>query len=315
MSKKVWEGGGIPFGYEYDKENTRLNVNKNESEILKKIFKLAASGYGVSKIADFLNSNGMKPRRSEFWSGQTITYLLHPNRISFYTGFDDNGKPGSWTALLTKSIADKIPIRERLSTPSKKQGVKSEYLLSGIDLTHCGHCGGRIKSSVTIKPNKKNVYYVCSRRQASGMSTCNAKLHRSELINELVLGDLRTKLASDLSGFIEKVREKKFEWLKNKFDIDSRKLNEIISGSGSKADIFNAYQKEANRMVEELEEFEYSFSDDIFPVVLPSNTFAQQRRVLKRNIAQVLVYDEYIEIQYKFPINMKGDFVLKLSLV
>ena len=75
-----------PFGYDFIKSGTytkkgverqKLIINKTESKIVEEIFNLyVKKGYGIGRIAKYLNDKKIKPRRSKLWSTSTVGKML-----------------------------------------------------------------------------------------------------------------------------------------------------------------------------------------------------------------------------------------------
>src|SRR5699024_11655429 len=78
--KGLWNGGAI-LGY--DSVNKHLVINKDESKIVKKIFKLRADGMGYKSIVKRLNSSGYKTKKEKDFSISSIKFIVN-NYI--YTG-------------------------------------------------------------------------------------------------------------------------------------------------------------------------------------------------------------------------------------
>ena len=110
------EKGRVPnivFGY--DKtigDYFNLSINENEAMAIRQIFQwYTGEGYGGSKIANMLNERGIKPKRGNNWSQNSVCRIL-TNEI--YTGKIINGK---------EEIADFL-------TGQRKEKDESEWLVT-----------------------------------------------------------------------------------------------------------------------------------------------------------------------------------------
>ncbi|MGF7057181.1 recombinase family protein [Brassicibacter mesophilus] len=66
---------GLPFGY--DIESGYLKVNRNESDVIKEIYRLYLNeGYGSQKIARELNSRNIKTKKGVKWSQTQVARIL-----------------------------------------------------------------------------------------------------------------------------------------------------------------------------------------------------------------------------------------------
>ena len=110
------EKGRVPnivFGY--DKtigDYFNLSINENEAKAIRQIFRwYTEEGYGGSKIANMLNERGIKTKRGNNWSQNSVCRIL-TNEI--YTGKIINGK---------EEIADFL-------TGQRKEKDESEWLVT-----------------------------------------------------------------------------------------------------------------------------------------------------------------------------------------
>lgn len=311
--KTNWSGGGVPYGYSYNKEINKLETNKEEKKVLQRIFTLASEGYGVQKIANDLNSRGITNRSGGKWSSTTITYMLHPVRLKFYCGIRDNER-GNWEPLLSEQLFNKIPQHETLTQSSKKKINRKEFLLSGTNIFICGHCKGNVKASVTTRNNgdkqTKNTYYLCGHRQTRGISQCtSSKLHRQDTIDRLVLDDLKVQLSSKNAFFISEYITKLQNNLEDKiFNLVKESDDNLPLKENIKEENFIDSDKILENLREKLKEFSYFFSEDVHPIITPMLSFDDHRKAVVRNIRKIYLYSDRLEIFYKFPINKMLEF-------
>jgi site-specific DNA recombinase len=74
-SRGGFAGGSAPYGYERDLEGGLIPV-AHEAEIIRKIFSLRAEGAGYLRIAQALNTDGIRGKRGGQWNASTIRYIL-----------------------------------------------------------------------------------------------------------------------------------------------------------------------------------------------------------------------------------------------
>jgi hypothetical protein len=299
-------GGSVPYGYIYNSEKNILEPMPNEVQVLQKIFRLAIAGYGGKKIANELNEANIPTRHGAKWSTTTVDGLLTEKRLQFYMGYHiDSGKKGDWFPILLKSVYDRIPVK---TDKKKKYQAREKFLLSGHgDLFICGHCNSNVKASVTIKPQKRILYYLCTRKQINGTSQCpDSKLVRQEIIDKIVLTDLKVQLSrvNEINKFITTLREFKHEELKNILGASCNKINKVINKNVlSIADLYSL--RDVINLQNTIEEYSYFFSDDIFPVLNKRS----KNDSIERNIDQIILYNDRVDIRYRFPINEKLEAV------
>ena len=83
-----YSGGNAPYGYKV--EDGKLVINKYEAAIAKKIFEMRGWEYTLQKIADVLNTAGIKTRTNRLWSAGTIASVL--GNEDFYRGIYKYGE-------------------------------------------------------------------------------------------------------------------------------------------------------------------------------------------------------------------------------
>ena len=110
------EKGKVPnIVYGYDKiigDYFNLSINEGEANVIRQIFKwYTEEGYGGSKIAGMLNERGIKTKRGNNWSQNSICRIL-TNEI--YTGKIINGK---------EEVADFL-------TGQRKEKDESEWMVT-----------------------------------------------------------------------------------------------------------------------------------------------------------------------------------------
>ncbi|MCL1859879.1 MAG: recombinase family protein [Oscillospiraceae bacterium] len=81
IKKTISDGGYIanaPFGYNKITINNRpsLKPDPEESKIVKMIFDMYTAGKGSNQISDYINALGVKPRRGNKFSRNTVRYIL-----------------------------------------------------------------------------------------------------------------------------------------------------------------------------------------------------------------------------------------------
>lgn len=205
------EKGRVPnivFGY--DKtigDYFNLCINENEAKAIRQIFQwYTEEGYGGSKIANMLNERGIKTKRGNNWSQNSVCRIL-TNEI--YTGKIINGKE-EIADFLTGQRKEKdesewlVTIRPELRIIEDEVFDKAQDILKGrhdsFKITHerqsnkylfstlikCKECGWSFRRTVR---QYKNTYvrWVCSGHNGKGADSCpNAvTVDEEELIQAL----------------------------------------------------------------------------------------------------------------------------------
>lgn len=78
-----WNGGRIPFGYNYDKNAETFSVNETEAAVVLKMFDLYEETHSLLQVAKALNASGSRHRSGKEWTPTTVSIIL---KSPFYTG-------------------------------------------------------------------------------------------------------------------------------------------------------------------------------------------------------------------------------------
>ena len=197
FGKKVnAEKGRVPnIVYGYDKtigDYFNLSINKEEAEVIRQMYKLyTEEGYGCAKIANMFNERGIKTKRNNNWSQNSVCRIL-TNEL--YTGKIINGKE-EVEDFLTGQRKEKdesewlVTVRPELRIIDDETYDKAQEILKGrhnsFKLTHerqsnkylfstlikCKDCGWSFRRSVR---QYKNTYvrWVCSGHNGRGADSC-----------------------------------------------------------------------------------------------------------------------------------------------
>lgn len=223
------EKGRVPnivYGYDKTKgDYFNLTINEFEAKIVKRIFDLYLNGgYGANKIAQILNSEGIKTKRDCKWSQNAISRILS-NEI--YTGKIINGKQ-EVADFLTGVRKEKdesewyVLDRPELSIIGNETFVKAARLLeqrnNSFNINHerqsnkhlystlikCACCGYSFRRTERCY---KNTYikWVCSGRNANGKDSCSnmTKIDEAELTQ--AIREYFTEILSTRQDAVKKI--------------------------------------------------------------------------------------------------------------
>lgn len=162
----IWNGGKIPFGYDYDKETKTFSVNETEAAVILMIYDIYEEEHSLLRTAQIMNEKGLLPRSGIPWNPTTIrTMLVNP----FYAGIyrynyhDEDSKTFSvkpeseWVIVENhhpaivdlnrqKRVADDLSSRKRGTAGSGLVYNRGTvHLFAG--LLRCDYCGSSMKAS------------------------------------------------------------------------------------------------------------------------------------------------------------------------
>ena len=190
------EKGRVPnIVYGYDKtigDYFNLSINEEEAKVIRQMYKwYTEEGFGGAKIANMLNERGVKTKRGNNWSQNSVCRIL-TNEI--YTGKIINGKE-EVADFLTGQRKEKdesewlVTVRPELRIIDDETFDKAQDILKGrhdsFKLTHerqsnkylfstlikCKDCGWSFRRTVR---QYKNTYvrWVCSGHNGRGADSC-----------------------------------------------------------------------------------------------------------------------------------------------
>jgi len=190
------EKGRVPnIVYGYDKtigDYFNLSINEEEAKVIRQIYKwYTEEGFGGAKIANMLNERGVKTKRGNNWSQNSVCRIL-TNEI--YTGKIINGKE-EVSDFLTGQRKEKdesewlVTIRPELRIIDDETFDRAQEILKGrhdsFKMTHerqsnkhlfstlikCKDCGWSFRRTVR---QYKNTYirWVCSGHNGRGADSC-----------------------------------------------------------------------------------------------------------------------------------------------
>lgn len=190
-SNGQWNGGKVPFGYNYDKQTREFTINESEASVINLIYDTYEANNSLTLVARTLNEKGIYPRSGTPWNPTTVSTML---KNPFYTGayrynYHDESKSGGNTS--SKHIKDRsewvyienhhpaiidaerqsrilaiLESNRRSNHRSSKTYIrKNVHIFAG--LLYCGYCGNQMQS--TIDRERADGYrpsiYACSRKR------------------------------------------------------------------------------------------------------------------------------------------------------
>jgi len=170
-----WRGGTFPMGYKSINFQGKkmLVIEPNESKWIKKVFNWYDEGKTTKWIGQQLDSNGVKPRRSNLWSLGSIQSLL---KNDLYIGQDEMvdtiNFPLKPKKLYYKSERLQIideelfnRVRDKVGSMTQRRLLKRKHkydvLLRGK--MYCGDCG--LLWGVSIVPKRYENIYRCPNKE------------------------------------------------------------------------------------------------------------------------------------------------------
>lgn len=252
------------YGYKLSDDRQHLIVNPDTSKIYKLIIEKYLEGWGQLKICKYLNTEGIKAKRSDKWHTNSVrTILTNPVYlgITIYNATtlvrDMEGKQKrvvrpeeEWVIrhnthepLITEDLFNKVQdlVKEKKDKDTKEWSCDKKYLLSGF--LYCDVCKGKIyggkqvnKSRAGKVPGTFYTFFGYVDQNRYGVCNTKTKYWNMERVDECVMKEIKD-FFQDKVLIEERIKAKQFLYNKNmvddkeerqKFNITLSKVNNAI---------------------------------------------------------------------------------------
>lgn len=312
----------FPYGYNKD-EDGYLIIEKEEAEIVKKIFKLSLEGIGTRKIAEILNEEKVptrynkigvgtiktknkftgkiteKEKKDIIWSGNTIRNII---TNSIYKGVRVfSGVEYKAPIIIEPNLWSQVNCNLRNNANNSGKKVEHKYLLKGF--LECGVCGNNMYGRTRV--NKKDNYYMCSSKRIKG-HICNNRSINIDFADACVwdilirqhqiLTDITKDDSSSISRISSEINEIK-EQIEKLEKRKKRAIKLLLDGVINEIDIKEEIET-INKKILESQKIEKNLIDEL----------SYEKRALQLRKS----HDEDIEnIKENTPFNKKKEFISK----
>lgn len=218
---------GMRAPYGYSAAEAGFAVLEHEAEVVRRIFTMYRQGKGCSKIAITLNTEGVPFREGRLWNLDTVKYILrntaYKGDLTYGVRTVDSRKrkrvrnlmphvvrEGAFPAIISPEEWDSVQeVRRKRPGPAtgtSGRAHSSRNLLTG--LLKCAGCGTHMRSSGASYGEVKYRYYVCSNIDRKGRLACDARRVRQDLLDTIVVDQLRELYGSKLArrAYVERTK-------------------------------------------------------------------------------------------------------------
>ena len=192
-SNGQWNGGRVPFGYEYDKETGEFHFRDDEIRLYYKILDLYEDSNSLTNVARVLNRNGYQTRSGNQWSANALYGILtNPWYIGSYrynvhddgVGTHERGEdewiivPAHHEPAIDESRFERIKAIMRKNSKLTRRTIDNA-VRSNIHpfagMVKCGKCGNLYYASLgtTRAAGTRPSAYNCSMRRKTDVNCTN----------------------------------------------------------------------------------------------------------------------------------------------
>lgn len=217
-SNGLWNGGRIPYGYNYDPETKEFSINEAEADVVRLIHDSYEDMRSLVRESRMLNERGLRTRAGNLWSPVSLLIILHN---VFYCGDyrynvlkeGDRQKVKDESEWITvndhhapiisreqkERIIALLDANRRLY--KKRNTYKSEkYVHVFAGLLFCGNCGKPMGATpAAAKKDWQYSKYTCPTRRKLA-SACDGKITSDPIVGEFVFNYVLNMLNAQ-SGF------------------------------------------------------------------------------------------------------------------
>ena len=226
-----WAAGRPLYGYLYNKETKKLEIDKSKVPIIRRIFQEYADGKSLFQVAKGLNSDSIPPRRiqARAWDASAVRDVLF-NPAYKGTLIVNRYQPiaQAYKVDMSKAIIIKVPaiISDALWKAAERHRKDNKHvrpirtaelwLLQG--LVTCGLCGHSFKITLV---NKKRRCYTCRGRlkvsHLDESAKCTCPSLAAKKLEDLVSGRIKAitddpkKLESMIRDTVDRLKNREAE--------------------------------------------------------------------------------------------------------
>lgn len=264
--KKGYIWANKMLGYRMNNETNTLEVVEDEAKIVKKIFELYISGYGITKICKILQSeNLINTKGTMTWSKSAIRYIISNekykgcslNQKSVYVNGIKQLNKGyekqyyiedSHKAIISKEVFDKVQkiIYERASKNQLGRGIIPPYPFTGK--IYCGICGHKYHHRFNNTNKSWRVaIWSCKNKQDNGKIVCASTDIKETVLKEKFIEAYNEFITTNRFTSEEQVLQDKVKILiEEETELKKLKINRMIENID--------YDKEIKEIHQEIEE-------------------------------------------------------------
>ncbi|MCU1337759.1 MAG: Resolvase domain protein [Bryobacterales bacterium] len=204
--KGKWVGGTPVLGYDVDPGGGRLIVNEKESQRVCDIFRLFVQHRSLADVVAELTRRRWKTKSRTSQNGKahlgrafTKVSLRRLLTNAVYAGMVEHRSalyPGEHASIIEPSVWKKVntELRAGRQTEGGANRVPQNALLAGLLL--CQSCQRPMIPTYTAKPGRRYRYYVCKTARQNGWSSCPTKSVPARMIEDAIVGRLRTAMCT-----------------------------------------------------------------------------------------------------------------------
>lgn len=318
-----WSGGLVPLGYKLDADH-HLVIDEAGAQIVRRIYQMVLDGRTPTGIINELNAANCRTSTGRPFGKSSLTTILRNEKyIGTYT-WNHIRKENAIPAIIDRKTFEAVQKTLQYRKNNHVKVCSENFLLTGK--LFCGQCGSNmVGTSGTSKYKNTYYYYACTKHLKK--DGCTARNIRADKLEELVCS-VTTRILSSKEAVhaiarqaVEEQKKQKesltVQSLKNQAAEINKKLKNCVQAveSGLISVTITNHIKEYEKRLTELNEAisreellsgkskltEKHIEFFFYSIAQKIKTADKYKSILLSSLVRcVIVYDDYIEIQYNY---------------
>jgi|TARA_B110000483_G_scaffold29764_1_gene36090 hypothetical protein len=224
QGKNKFMGGTVIYGYKNIDKTFQLD--KQESDLVKELFKRYSKGDSITDIGRSFDERGIKPRRAKYWNTATLINMLNNEHyLGTYRWFDNYSKSHithTIPQIIKHSLFNKVKKQLECNYETKGDNRRKVISLLG-DILWCGDCNNRITQLIKHENHPS--------RPISKVYNCNVGMMRYKKRETISCENKRSLNMDSTDAFVIKTVK---EVILNSHLLKQRVKEELMDSKGDK---------------------------------------------------------------------------------
>ncbi len=192
--KGKWVGGCCPFGYRV--ENKKLVIEREEADVVRRIFRRFTEIQSPKHIAYELNREGIWNKQGKTWTTLQLYYVLNNHHYIGEVLYKGEVYPGEHEAIVDRETWDLCHRFLNNNAPKRDNTSRPEFAAPLRGVLRCGHCNGAMTPVRSKRWGREHHYYRCITDAKRAVPVCPVKSVTAGEIERIVLAELKKILVA-----------------------------------------------------------------------------------------------------------------------
>ncbi len=192
--KGKWVGGCCPFGYRV--ENKKLVIDREEADVVRRIFRRFTEIQSPKHIAYELNREGIWNKQGKTWTTLQLYYILNNHHYIGEVLYKGEVYPGEQEAVIDRETWDLCHRFMKENAPVRDNTSRPELAAPLRGVLRCGYCNGAMTPVRSKRWGREHHYYRCITDAKRAVPVCPVKSVAAGEIERIVLVELKKILAA-----------------------------------------------------------------------------------------------------------------------